>query len=575
MKLNSLVFFNKKMQGTASNSSVFFSKRGVFDELLFNFLFTITPNETLKAKGRDNAGFVLSISDGIAQVVGLAHACCGEKVVFNDKVEGLVLTLQRTLVRAMVFGNDDFIETGNGVYRTFTILKTRVGLPLLGTVVDSLGNIINPHSKSKGNEFKGITFWKRTETKSLEVKAPGIIPRQSVSEPMQTGLVCIDSMVPVGRGQRELIIGDRQTGKTAVAIDTIINQRSSTNNLYKVLNYLPAKIGSDPRVFCVYVAVGQKKSAVAKIVGRLWRERAMEYTTVVSATADAPASLQFLAPYTGCAIAEWFRDNFKHALIIYDDLTKQAVAYRQMSLLLRRPPGREAYPGDVFYLHSRLLERAAKLRDSLDFNRPLRNQWKLRGGSLTALPVIETQFGDVSAYIPTNVISITDGQIFLEAYLFYKDIRPAVDVGLSVSRIGSSAQVASLKNMAGNLKITLAQYREVEAFANFGSELDSQTQATLNRGASLIGMLKQRQYDPLNFKQQVLLVYAGMNGFLDDIHLNLIPKFKSFILFMGQKQSKWLSHINVNYKVVGKSLEFFMKSIKIYFLSVLYFKTQD
>ena len=418
-------------------------------------------------------------------------------VEFNDGSKGMALNLENDNVGIVIFGDDKQIKEGDTVKRTKAIVDVPVGKELLGRVLDGLGNPID----GKGSLDKTI------KRKRVEVKAPGIIPRKSVNEPMQTGLKAIDSLIPIGRGQRELIIGDRQTGKTAVAVDTIINQKkiNETNDEKK-------------KLYCVYVAIGQKRSTVAQIVKTLEDAGAMKYTTVVSATASDSAPLQFLAPYTGCTIGEYFRDNGMHALIIYDDLSKQAVAYRQMSLLLRRPPGREAYPGDVFYLHSRLLERAAKLNETEG------------GGSLTALPIIETQAGDVSAYIPTNVISITDGQIFLETELFNQGIRPAVNVGLSVSRVGSAAQTKAMKKVAGSIKLELAQYREMAAFAQFGSDLDASTQKLLNRGSKLTELLKQNQYSPLTVAEQVVVIFSGVKGFLDNIDLNKIKEFENKLL---------------------------------------------
>ena len=442
-------------------------------------------------------GKVLSVGDGIARVYGLDNVQAGEMVEFNDGSKGMALNLENDNVGIVIFGDDRQIKEGDTVKRTKSIVDVPVGKELLGRVLDGLGNPID----GKGSLNKSI------KRERVEVKAPGIIPRKSVNEPMQTGLKAIDSLIPIGRGQRELIIGDRQTGKTAVAVDTIINQKkiNETNNEKK-------------KLYCVYVAIGQKRSTVAQIVKTLEDAGAMKYTTVVSATASDSAPLQFLAPYTGCTIGEYFRDNGMHALIIYDDLSKQAVAYRQMSLLLRRPPGREAYPGDVFYLHSRLLERAAKLNENEG------------GGSLTALPIIETQAGDVSAYIPTNVISITDGQIFLETELFNQGIRPAVNVGLSVSRVGSAAQTKAMKKVAGSIKLELAQYREMAAFAQFGSDLDASTQKLLNRGSKLTELLKQNQYSPLTVAEQVVVIYSGVKGFLDDIDLNKIKEFENKLL---------------------------------------------
>jgi len=434
-------------------------------------------------------GQVLSVGDGIARVYGLDNVQAGEMVEFSGSIKGMALNLENDNVGVVIFGDDRSIKEGDIVKRTRAIVDAPVGKNLLGRVVDALGNPID----GKGD------LDKKNERKRVDVKAPGIIPRQSVNQPMQTGLKAIDSLIPIGRGQRELIIGDRQTGKTAVAIDTIINQ--------KEIN----KSGEEKdKLYCIYVAIGQKRSTVAQIVKSLEDAGAMEYTIIVSATASDPAPLQFLAPYTGCTMGEYFRDNGMHALIIYDDLSKQAVAYRQMSLLLRRPPGREAYPGDVFYLHSRLLERAAKLNDNNG------------GGSLTALPIIETQAGDVSAYIPTNVISITDGQIFLETELFNQGIRPAVNVGLSVSRVGSAAQTKAMKKVAGSIKLELAQYREMAAFAQFGSDLDISTQKLLNRGSKLTELLKQDQYSPMPVAQQVIAVFSGVKGFLDDVELSKI-----------------------------------------------------
>ncbi len=442
-------------------------------------------------------GKVLSVGDGIARVFGLDNVQAGEMVEFEDGSKGMALNLESDNVGIVVFGDDRKIKEGSTVKRTGSIVDSPVGKELLGRVLDGLGNPID------GKE----NLSEKIERKRVEVKAPGIIPRQSVSEPMQTGLKAIDTLIPVGRGQRELIIGDRQTGKTAVAIDAIINQKTINES-----------DDEKKKLYCIYVAIGQKRSTVAQIVKTLEDAGAMKYTTVVAATASDAAPLQFLAPYTGCTIGEYFRDNGMHALIIYDDLSKQAVAYRQMSLLLRRPPGREAYPGDVFYLHSRLLERAAKLSDANG------------GGSLTALPIIETQAGDVSAYIPTNVISITDGQIFLETQLFNQGIRPAVNVGLSVSRVGSAAQTKAMKKVAGSIKLELAQYREMAAFAQFGSDLDASTQKLLNRGSKLTELLKQNQYSPLTVAEQVISVFTGVRGYLDDVELNQIKNFEKDIL---------------------------------------------
>jgi len=442
-------------------------------------------------------GQVLSVGDGIARIYGLDNVQAGEMVEFGDGSKGMALNLESENVGVVIFGDDRAIKEGDTVKRTGAIVDAPVGKELLGRVVDGLGNPID----GKGALDKGL---KRSR---VEVKAPGIIPRKSVSEPMQTGLKSIDSLVPIGRGQRELIIGDRQTGKTAVAIDAIINQKK-----------INASGDEKQKLYCVYVAIGQKRSTVRQIQKPLEEAGAMEYTTIVAATASDAAPLQFLAPYTGCTMGEYFRDNGMHALIIYDDLSKQAVAYRQMSLLLRRPPGREAYPGDVFYLHSRLLERAAKLSDDHG------------GGSLTALPIIETQGGDVSAFIPTNVISITDGQIFLETELFNQGIRPAINVGLSVSRVGSSAQTKAMKKVSGSMKLELAQYREMAAFAQFGSDLDASTQKLLNRGSKLTELLKQKQYSPMTVAEQVISVFCGVKGYLDDVHLKDIDAIESKII---------------------------------------------
>jgi len=444
----------------------------------------------------DEIGRVISVGDGIARVYGLHKIQAGEMVEFSSGVKGMALNLENDNVGVVCFGNDSVIFEGDIVKRTGSIVDVPVGKGTLGRVVDALGAPID----GKG----ALTDVTR---RRVEIKAPGIIARKSVHEPMQTGLKAVDSLVPIGRGQRELIIGDRQTGKTAIAIDTILNQKS-------------IHAGSDEsnKLYCVYVAVGQKRSTVAQLVKILADNDALKYTIIVAATASDPAPLQFLAPYSGCAMAEYFRDNGMHALIIYDDLSKQSVAYRQMSLLLRRPPGREAFPGDVFYLHSRLLERSAKMSDEEG------------AGSMTALPVIETQAGDVSAYIPTNVISITDGQIFLETELFYKGIRPAINVGLSVSRVGSAAQLKAMKQVSGSLKLELAQYREVAAFAQFGSDLDAATQYLLNRGARLTEVLKQSQYSPLPIEQQVVVVFAATKGYLDKIKVSDILDFEAGLL---------------------------------------------
>ena len=441
-------------------------------------------------------GTVLTVGDGIARVYGLDNVKAGEMVEFPQNIKGMALNLEEDNVGIVIFGNDREIKEGDIVKRTGEIVEVPVGKGLLGRVVDGLGNPVD-----------GKGPLKDVKKQRVEIKAPGIMPRKSVHEPMQTGIKAIDSLIPIGRGQRELIIGDRQTGKTAVIVDTIINQKKINS-------------GKDEskKLYCIYVSIGQKRSTVAQIVKTLEDYDALEYSIVVAATASDPAPLQFLAPYTGCAMGEFFRDNSMHGVIFYDDLSKQAVAYRQMSLLLRRPPGREAYPGDVFYIHSRLLERAAKMSD------------KEGAGSLTALPVIETQAGDVSAYIPTNVISITDGQIFLETELFFKGIRPAVNVGLSVSRVGSAAQIKAMKQVSGSIKLDLAQFREMEAFSQFASDLDQSTRKLLERGRRLTEILKQPQYTPLSVEQQIVVIFAGVNGFLDEIKISDITKFENDLL---------------------------------------------
>jgi len=472
-------------------------------------------------------GQVLSVGDGIARVYGLDNVQAGEMVEFPGGIKGMALNLETDNVGIVIFGDDSGIKEGDVVKRTGDIVDVPVGMGLLGRVVDALGNPID----GKGDIDA-------SERRLAEVKAPGIIPRRSVHEPVQTGLKAIDSLIPVGRGQRELIIGDRQTGKTAVILDTIINQKAVND---------AAKDDSE-KLYCVYVAVGQKRSTVAQVVKTLADYGALEYTCVVAATASDPAPMQFLAPYSGCTIGEWFRDNGKHAVIFYDDLTKQAVAYRQMSLLLRRPPGREAFPGDVFYLHSRLLERAAKMNEDNG------------SGSLTALPVVETQANDVSAYIPTNVISITDGQIFLETDLFYQGIRPAVNVGLSVSRVGSSAQVKAMKQVSGGIKLDLAQYREMAAFAQFASDLDPATQKLLARGERLTELLKQDQYAPMPVAEQVVSIYAGTNGYLDGIGVREVQRFeKSLIGAIKDKSPEILESIRSE-KVLSDDTESKLKS---------------
>ncbi len=443
-------------------------------------------------------GRVLSVGDGIARVHGLDNVQAGEMVEFPGGIRGMALNLEADNVGVVIFGSDNTIKEGDIVKRTNAIVEVPVGPELLGRVVDGLGNPI---------DGKGPIKTKKRST--ADVKAPGIIPRKSVHEPMATGLKCVDALIPIGRGQRELIIGDRQTGKTAIALDTILNQKSYNDAAGK---------DDSKKLFCIYVAIGQKRSTVAQLVKKLEETGAMEFSIVVAATASDPAPMQFLAPYAATSMGEYFRDNGMHALMVYDDLTKQAVAYRQMSLLLRRPPGREAYPGDVFYLHSRLLERSAKLNSDNG------------SGSLTALPVIETQGGDVSAFIPTNVISITDGQIFLETELFYQGIRPALNTGLSVSRVGSSAQTNAMKSVAGSIKLELAQYREMAAFAQFGSDLDASTQALLARGERLTELLKQPQYSPLTTAEQVIMLYAGTKGFLDGVDVKSVSRYEADLL---------------------------------------------
>jgi len=472
--------------------------------------------QTSSSVGLEEAGRVLSVGDGIARVYGLKNCQAEEMVEFSSGLKGMALNLEPDNVGVVVFGNDKLIKEGDVVKRTGAIVDVPVGEGLLGRVVDALGNPID----GKGPIESEVRA-------RVGVKAPGIIPRTSVNEPMLTGIKAVDSLVPIGRGQRELIIGDRQTGKTAVAIDTIINQKRFNDAAEE-----------SKKLYCIYVAIGQKRSTVAQLVKKLSDADAMKYTIIVSATASDAAPLQYLSPYSGCAMGEYFRDNGKHALIIYDDLSKQAVAYRQMSLLLRRPPGREAYPGDVFYLHSRLLERAAKMSKESG------------GGSLTALPVIETQAGDVSAYIPTNVISITDGQIFLESELFYKGIRPAINVGLSVSRVGSAAQTKAMKQVAGSMKLELAQYREVAAFAQFGSDLDAATQSLLNRGIRLTELLKQGQYVPMDITEQVATIYAGVRGHLDKLEPSKVTAFEAaFVEHIRTAHTDLLAQISADGKL--------------------------
>jgi F-type H+-transporting ATPase subunit alpha len=476
-------------------------------------------------------GQVLSVGDGVARVYGLDNVKAGEMVEFAGGLKGMALNLETDNVGIVIFGDDRGVKEGDIVKRTGAIVEVPVGKGLLGRVVDALGNPIDGKGPIQAAEMRRV-----------DVKAPGIIPRKSVHEPMQTGLKAIDALVPVGRGQRELIIGDRQTGKTAVAIDTFINQKG-----------INASGDESKKLYCIYVAVGQKRSTVAQIVKMLEDNGALEYSIVVAATASEPAPLQFLAPYAGCAMGEYFRDNGMHAVIVYDDLSKQAVAYRQMSLLLRRPPGREAYPGDVFYLHSRLLERAAKMNDAMG------------AGSLTALPVIETQAGDVSAYIPTNVISITDGQIFLETGLFYRGIRPAINVGLSVSRVGSAAQIKAMKQVAGTIKLELAQYREMAAFAQFASDLDASTQRLLARGARLTELLKQPQFTPFPVEEQVCSIFAGVRGYLDKVPVGDVNRFEAKFLEDLRSRGAGILEAIRNEKQLSKDTEEKLKAFLLAF----------
>jgi F-type H+-transporting ATPase subunit alpha len=480
---------------------------------------------------RSAAGEVLSVGDGIARISHLRDVKAGEMVDFpGSGIKGMVLNLEKDSVGVVIFGRDNLVREGDLVVRTHKIMNINVGNGLLGRVVDGLGNPIDG-----GEKLKDVS------SSLIEVKAPGILARKSVHEPMQTGIKAVDSLLPIGRGQRELIIGDRQTGKTAIGIDTIINQKATNVE------------AANKKLYCIYVAIGQKRSTVVQVVEALKAVNAMEYTIVVAATAADPAPLQFLAPYAGAAIGEHFRNNGMHALIIYDDLSKQAVAYRQMSLLLRRPPGREAYPGDIFYLHSRLLERAAKLAD------------KEGAGSMTALPVVETQAGDVSAYIPTNVISITDGQIFLETELFYKGVRPAINAGLSVSRVGSAAQVKTMRRIAGSLKLELAQFREIESFAQFGSDLDEATQNLLNRGKHLTELLKQPQYTPLTIEKQILSVFAGVNGYFDKLQVSKVLDYESSLFSFVANSS--LFSLYVDFVVEEFDEEVFHTIMKHFFLN--------
>jgi F-type H+-transporting ATPase subunit alpha len=489
-------------------------------------------------KGTDiyDVGTVLQVGDGIARIYGLNKVMAGELVEFATGVMGMVLNLEEDSIGCVILGDDKEIKEGEVVKRTNRIVEIPVGKELLGRVVNPIGEPLDGRGPIETKSFSPI-----------EKKAPGVIYRQPVKEPLQTGLKAIDSMIPIGRGQRELIIGDRQTGKTAIAIDTIINQKDTHK--------------TDSPVYCIYVAIGQKSSTVARVIKTLEDNGAMEYTVVISANASEPASLQYLAPYAGAAIGEYFRDNGMHAVVIYDDLSKHAQSYRQISLLLRRPPGREAYPGDVFYLHSRLLERAAKLTD------------KLGGGSLTALPIIETQAGDVSAYIPTNVISITDGQIYLEPSLFYAGQRPAVNVGISVSRVGGNAQIKAMKQVAGMLRLNLAQYRELEAFTKFGSDLDKATQKQITRGSRLVELLKQDQYDPMPVESQVVLIFVGTEGYLDSVPVDRVAAFEDeYLKYIKGKYSDILSEITEK-KVISDELKEKMKNVVEEFLQIFVSKS--
>jgi F-type H+-transporting ATPase subunit alpha len=504
------------------------------EKLLTKLKSLIKAKNTSKISFQD-IGFVLSVGDGIARVSGLNKVQAGEMVEFTHNVKGMALNLEASVVGIVIFGDDRKIVAGSLVTRTKSIINIPVGSFLLGRTIDALGQPIDGKSHFPTDAVKH----------RVEVKAPGILARKSVHEPMQTGIKAIDSLIPIGRGQRELIIGDRQTGKTSIAIDTILNQVILNKN---------AKNNSE-KLYSIYVAIGQKRSTVANIIKTLTDFQAINDSVVVAATASDSAPLQFLAPYTGCTVGEYFRDNGMHAVIFYDDLSKQAVAYRQMSLLLRRPPGREAYPGDVFYLHSRLLERASKLSD------------KLKAGSLTALPVIETQASDVSAYIPTNVISITDGQIFLESELFYKGIMPAVNVGLSVSRVGSAAQVKAMKQIAGTLKLDLAQFREIESFSQFASDLDAATLAQLKKGSRLVELLKQGLYKPIPIEEQVVIIYAGVRGHLDNLDLKYISMFENkWVSFLKENHADILIEIRDS-KVLSKSLDLKLKDLCVNFVS--------
>lgn len=503
-------------------------------------IFNVTLEGDIEEEKISDYGIILSVGDGIVIASDLSDVLYSELVLFDDNIKGLVISLEHDFVKILVFGNDVALTTGAMVKRTHSIINIKLSTDKIGCVLDPLGNIISNYNLTAAINGEVIDKLKKVEgTFSIDVKAPGVITRHKVFEPVETGLIAIDTLIPIGRGQRELIIGDKQTGKTAVAVDSIVNQRA---------DQLDKK--STTGLFCIYVAVGQKRSSVVKIVNKLIKLDAMFYTTVISATASDAASLQYIAPYSGCTVGEWFRDNGLHALIIYDDLSKHAVAYRQMSLLLRRPSGREAYPGDVFYLHSRLLERAAKLSKAYGF------------GSLTALPVIETQLGDVSALIPTNVISITDGQIYLDSELFNKGIRPALSAGISVSRVGAAAQKMALRRFAGQLKLELAQYREVELFSAFASELDEATQMILKRGSRLLSILKQPRYSPLNSLQQLLLVFGGINGYFDELEGEEITDFKNFVVQSATYNTEWFKHLDWSDKIAHtENLVFFFTTI--------------
>jgi proton translocating ATP synthase F1 alpha subunit len=509
----------------------------VTNEELASPLFDMTVNGEIEEEEVSDYGIILSVGDGIVVASDLSDVLYSELVLFDDNLKGLVISLEHDFVKILVFGNDIALTTGAMVKRTHTIINIKLSTDKIGCVLDPLGNVISGYNLTYRVNGDIIDKLRLVEGAfPIDIKAPGVITRHKVFEPVETGLIAIDTLIPIGRGQRELIIGDKQTGKTSVAVDSIINQREE-HTVKKTASF---------GLFCIYVAIGQKRSSVVKIVNKLLKLDSMFYTTVVSATASEAASLQYIAPYAGCTIGEWFRDNGLHALIIYDDLSKHAVSYRQMSLLLRRPSGREAYPGDVFYLHSRLLERAAKLSKNYGF------------GSLTAFPIIETQLGDVSALIPTNVISITDGQIYLDSELFNKGIRPALSAGISVSRVGASAQKVALRRFAGQLKLELAQYREVELFSAFASELDDATQMILKRGSRLLTLLKQPRFSPLNSLQQLLLVFGGINGYFDDLEGDEVTEFKNFVIQSAKYNVQWFKNLSWSDKITHtENLVFF------------------